>query len=142
METLLISLYPRHANNILSGRKIYELRKNPPRFQRGLNSLAFGKILIYATMPIGAIVGICDPFSVTEQNASMWCNYSDQLCLSHEEIKNYLGDRMGYGIRIRKPKKITPIPLSKMREVGILPPQGYRYLTEADLEKLGVKFNG
>lgn len=23
-------------------------------------------------------------------------------------------------------------------EVGILPPQGYRYLSEADLEKLGV----
>jgi hypothetical protein len=28
-----------------------------------------------------------------------------------------------------------------MREVGILPPQGYRYLNDEMVEKLGIKFN-
>lgn len=47
---------------------------------------------------------------------------------------------MGYGIKLRNPQRITPIPLPKMRELGITPPQGYRYLQDADLEKLGIKF--
>ena len=63
------------------------------------------------------------------------------LQLTREEILNYLGQKPGYGIVIRQLKRIAPIPLSRMREIGILPPQGYRYLNDEMIEKLGVKFN-
>jgi hypothetical protein len=45
---------------------------------------------------------------------------------------------MGYGIKIKNPQKITPILLSKMREIGILPPQSLRYLSDIDLQNLGI----
>ena len=140
METLLISLHPRHAQNILSGRKTIELRKKGVREDR--YGTTFDHILIYETLPTAAIIGVCEAGEILYKDAQTFCNnYQSSLCLNSREIWNYLGDRMGYGIRIKNPKKITPIPLSKMREVGILPPQGYRYLADVDLEKLGVKFN-
>jgi predicted transcriptional regulator len=140
METLLISLHPRHAQNILSGKKIIELRKKGVREDR--YGTTFDHILIYETLPTAAIIGVCEAGEILYKDAQTFSNnYQSSLCLNSREIWDYLGDRMGYGIRIKNPKKITPIPLSKMREVGILPPQGYRYLADADLEKLGVKFN-
>jgi predicted transcriptional regulator len=138
METLLISLHPRHAQNILSGKKIIELRKKGVREDR--YGTTFDHILIYETLPTAAIIGVCEAGEILYKDAQTFSkNYQSSLCLNSREIWDYLGDRMGYGIRIKNPKKITPIPLSKMREVGILPPQGYRYLADADLEKLGIQ---
>ncbi len=45
METLLISLHPRHSQNILAGKKTIELRKRPVDLSR------FDHILIYETLP-------------------------------------------------------------------------------------------
>lgn len=137
MDTLLISLHSRHSKNIFNGRKTIELRKKGVREDR--YGTTFDRILIYETLPTAAIIGYCQAGEVLYNDAQTFCNnYQSSLCLTAREIWDYLGDRMGYGIRIKNPKKIAPIPLSKMREVGILPPQGYRYLSEADLEKLGV----
>ena len=132
METLLLSLHPRHAQNILSGKKTIELRKQDPR--------EHSRILIYETLPVAAIVGYCESLKILCLFTSEWVKSKDELCLTSAEIKKYLGDRMGYGIKLRNPQRISPIPLSKMREARILPPQGYRYLQDADLEKLGIKF--
>ena len=49
MDTLLISLHPRHSQNILSGKKTIELRKTNPR--------PVDKVLIYETLPTASIVG-------------------------------------------------------------------------------------
>lgn len=134
METLLISLHPRHSQNILEGRKTIELRKKRPRDCH--------YILIYETLPTAAIIGYCNAEEIVGRYTDQWCyDFASKLCLTPTEIRNYLGDRMGYGIRVKNPQRITPIPLSKMREVRILPPQGFRYLSDTDLEKLGVKFN-
>jgi predicted transcriptional regulator len=98
--------------------------------------------LNYETTPTAEIVGYCESVEILCKDAQTFCNnYQSSLCLNSREIWDYLGDRMGYGIRIRNPKRITPIPLSMMREAGILPPQGFRYLSDEMIEKLGVKFN-
>jgi predicted transcriptional regulator len=148
MDTLLISLHPRHSQNILSGKKTIELRKTKPRLREpgsilvSKKSLAFRNILIYQTTPTAEITGYCQAVDLCALPSCEWVQHLTDLCLSSEEIENYLGDRMGYGIRIRNPKRIMPIPLVTMREAGILPPQGYRYLSEEDINRLGVKFNG
>ena len=146
METLLISLHPRHSQNIFAGKKTIELIMRLPRVKEFcyINRSyppSFGKILIYETLPTASIVGFCDPIDITVLTSEQWIQQKSDFCLEVEEIRNYLGDRMGYGIRIRNPKRITPIPLLMMRELGILPPQGYRYLNDEMIEKLGVKFN-
>jgi predicted transcriptional regulator len=137
MNILLISLHPRHSQNVFDNKKTIELRKRGVREEN--RQPAFNRILIYETSPTAEIVGYCEPVEILWKDAQTFCNnYKNSLCLTSREIWDYLGDRMGYGIRIRNPQKITPIPLAQMREVGILPPQGYRYLSDKDIKSLGV----
>lgn len=144
MKTLLISIYPRHSQNILAGRKSIELRKSP--FKQKDGSPVFDRLLIYETHPTSAIVGYCKAVEVMEKSSFEWTrDYKDNLCLTSKEIYDYLhdhmGGRMGFGIKLRNPQKITPIPLSRMRELGISAPQGYRYISAEMIEKLGIEFN-
>ena len=134
MDTLLISLHPRHSQNIFGGKKTIELRKREPR--------SVDKVLIYETLPTAAIIGWFEVSGFLVYKAIEWCGRQQDLQLTEQEIKNYLTQKSGYGIVVWQPRRIAPIPLSKMREVGILPPQGYRYLSEELIAQLGVKFNG
>ncbi len=145
METLLISLHPRHSQNIFSEKKTIELRKKSPRMQPNgdrvfSNQPACDRVLIYETVPTGEIVGWFLASSVMSMSKVAWHEYTSQLCLTESEIDGYLNE-IGYGIVVWRPQRITPIPLSKMRELNIVPPQGYRYLNEEMIEKLGIKFN-
>jgi predicted transcriptional regulator len=104
--------------------------------------------LIYEILPTASIVGWFEVSGVLVHKSDEWTEKTDwciarqeDLQLTREEILNYLGQKPGYGIVIWQPKRITLILLLKMREVGILPPQGYRYLSEEDINRLGVKFN-
>jgi predicted transcriptional regulator len=130
MNILLLSLH--HGQNILSEKKTIELRKKPLRENDG--KLAFSRVLIYEKKT-KAIIGYCEPVSTTIWgDAQIFCSYSKQLCLSHDEIYEYLGDNWGYGIVLRNPQVIAPIPLVTMREAGINPPQCYRYLNDFSLD--------
>lgn len=135
METLLLSIHPRHSKNILEGRKLVELRKRPVDLDRSRY------LLIYETLPMASIVGYCQPFEVVSGNSDFWCTHVKSLCLNDKQIKDYLGAKLGYGIKLMCPQKITPIPLTKLRELGITPPQSYRYLSSELVEKLGVSFH-
>lgn len=131
---LLISLHPRHSKNVFSGKKSIELRKVKPRMNG--KQLAFNKVLIYETMPTAKIVGWCDVIGVIYGNADFMVDYANDLCLSPDEIGAYLGDKTGYGILLSQPILINPIPLTAMRNCGILPPQGMVYLKSETVKKL------
>jgi predicted transcriptional regulator len=144
MDTLLISLHPRHCQNILAGNKTIELRKRSPKaikpvfFPGNKQGLIpkFKKILIYETNPTAAIVGLTTPTEILEHTCSEWHEFTSELCLSVSEIEEYLGGYCGWGIKVENPQLITPIPLSKMRDLNITPPQGYRYLSDELVEQL------
>lgn len=137
MNALLLSLHPHHSRNIFSGKKTIELRKKALKENDG--KLTFSHILIYETTPTKAIVGFCEAVQVFCFDAGIFCNYSKRLCLSHDEIHEYLGNDWGYGIVLKNPQLITPIPLATMQETGIKPPRCYRYLNYfSDLKKLGL----
>jgi predicted transcriptional regulator len=131
---LLISLHPRHSKNVFSGKKAIELRKVKPRMNG--KQLAFNKVLIYETMPTAKIVGWCDVIGVIYGNADFMIDYANDLCLSPDEIKTYLGNKIGYGLLLKQPILINPIPLTAMRNCGILPPQGMVYLKSETVKKL------
>jgi predicted transcriptional regulator len=144
MDTLLISLHPRLCQNILAGNKTIELRKRSPKaikpvfFPGNKQGLIpkFKKILIYETKPTAAIVGLTTPTEIIEHTCSEWHEFTSELCLSVSEIEEYLGGYCGWGIKVENPQLITPIPLSKMRDLNITPPQGYRYLSDELVEQL------
>lgn len=52
------------------------------------------------------------------------------------DIDEYLGGKVGYGIKLKDPQEINPIPLSKMKELKIKPPQCYRYLSDELVDQL------
>lgn len=134
MDTLLISLHPCHAQNILSGQKTIELRKRAPKHKKDKPN--FSKILIYETKPTAAIVGLVQPIEVIDRTCAEWHKFTKELCLSMYDIDEYLGGDFGWGIKVENPQSITPIPLVKMRELNITPPQGYRYLSDELVEQL------
>lgn len=148
MTTLLISLHPQHSQNIFAGKKTIELRKICPKHElpdflpsgkfnrNGILFPRFFQILIYETKPTEAIVGIVKPVEILEKTCSEWHKFTSELCLSMYDIEEYLGGRCGYGIRLKDPTKLNPIPLVKMKELGIKPPQCYRYLSDDPVEQL------
>lgn len=148
MTTLLISLHPQHSQNILAGKKTIELRKVAPKHQlpellpsgkfnrNGILVPSFTQILIYETKPTAAIIGKVTPVEILEHTCRQWHKFTNELCLSMYDIEEYLGGRCGYGIKLKDPKEINPIPLVKMKELGIKPPQCYRYLSDDLVEQL------
>ena len=134
MKTLLISLHPRHSQNMLSSRKTIELRKKFPQDIK--------RVFFYETTPTQAIVG-CFAVKETRLYKSIeWCSFSSDLCLTHDEIKSYLKDKEGIGVFIENVQRTWWVNLEKMKEAGINPPQNYIYFSDEMIEKLGVKFNG
>lgn len=148
MNTLLLSFYPQYSQYILAGKKTIELRKVSPKHElpdflpsgkfnrNGILLPSFFQILIYETKPTAAIVGIVKPAEILQHTCSEWHKFTSQLCLSMHDIEEYLGGRCGYGIKLKDPQKINPIPLSKMKELKINPPQGYRYLSDELVDRL------
>jgi predicted transcriptional regulator len=138
MSTLLLSLHLQHSQNILNGKKTIELRKTSPQHYKhqGITLPKFTQILIYETKPTAAIVGLTTPTEILEHTCSEWHEFTSELCLSVSEIEEYLGGYCGWGIKVENPQLITSIPLSKMRDLNITPPQGYRYLSDELVEQL------
>ncbi len=138
MSTLLLSLHQQHSQNILDGKKTIELRKTSPQHYKhqGITLPKFTQILMYETKPTAAIVGKVTPVEILEQTCTEWHKFTSELCLSMYDIEEYLGGRCGYGIKLKDPQKINLVTLPKMKELGINPPQCYRYLSDELVEQL------
>lgn len=86
-QHILISLEPRHAENILSGRKRVELRK------RAMNVDAGTTVWIYAKLPVGSVVGkatVSEVLSTTP--ASVWRRFGKDTGVTKQEFSAYYGE--------------------------------------------------
>ena len=141
MKTLLISLHPRHSQNILSGKKILELRKKFPD--------KISEVFFYETVPTKAIVGKFKVHHVyRDMPLDFWIEHREYFQLTPEEISCYLKDKYtksnqaGCAVQVIDVEPINPVSLEKMKEVGINPPQSYTFLSPEILEQLGIKIAG
>lgn len=129
MSTLLISVHPRHSQNILCEKKTVELRKLEPRDVK--------KALLYETSPTKTIVAELKIGQIYRLTVTELIVIRHELCLEKEEIEKYLPSGVGWCININKVRKLeNPIPLTKMRELRILPPQSYVYLSDDQVMQL------
>lgn len=119
----LMSIHPEFANAILSGEKEVEFRKRPV-------AADVSYVLIYATMPIGLLVGW---FGVEGQNTEsptrLWSRFKDVACISKERFFDYYSERsFGTGIRVARAGKFDdPVPLNQLG--ALRPPQSFQYLS-------------
>lgn len=134
-STLLVSVHPRFAEAILSGRKRVELRRRMPSIGRSET------VLLYATVPCGALVGSFQVDEVLrEPLPELWQRVKGIAEVTREEYADYFrGLTEGVGIFVASARRLEyPVPLSELRRVwkGFHPPQGFRYITNHDLDRL------
>lgn len=130
-EHILISLAPRHAENIFSGHKIVELRR------RTMNISPGTKAWIYVKLPIGAITGRVTVEAIhTCPPATLWRRFGHVSGLSKNEFFNYFGDvTEGVALELVDAMELSrSITLSSLREISTKfhPPQFFSRLICSD----------
>src|SRR5262245_56161310 len=124
---VLVSVRPEYASKIIAGDKTVELRRRFPE------SSATGAIaLIYSSRPVCAVIG--HPRIDTMRRLPVrriWAEHLAAACISKPDFDAYFaGASYGFAILL---DKITPIDrhltVNALRELGIIPPQSYRYIS-------------
>ena len=122
----LMSIRPQFAAAILDGSKRVEFRKRPL-------ATDIGTVVIYATKPVGAVVG---EFVVDGQEVGkpeeLWARFAEMAGIDREGFFNYYdGSARAVGIVIgRVDRYDQPRPLGDV-DPGAPPPQSFKYLPAA-----------
>ena len=126
-ENILISLEPRHAENILSGSKRVELRKRAIRVSPG------AVVWMYSKLPQGSIVGYATVVrSRKAMPQTLWRRYGAETGISRNEFFEYfyLADD-GFALELEGFTRLRePVSLSRLRAVDskFHPPQFFKRL--------------
>ena len=128
---ILVSIRPRWAEAIMDGRKTVEYRRNIPMKTR----LQIGKMWIYATKPIGMVLGTAK-VEVWTGSYGNGLNDEEQAkagCLTVEELREYFkGAEYAFAIKILK---VTPFKRPKtLAEIGVKrAPKSWMYMNREDI---------
>lgn len=120
---ILLSIKPEYIEKIFSGEKRYEYRKNLPQKE-------IKKVIIYATKPIGAIVGEFEVLQVLKlPPQELWIKTKAYSGVSEKFYQQYfLNKEIAYAFEITKAVKyLNSKPLSAIG-IFISPPQNFYYL--------------
>lgn len=121
---VLLSIKPEFVERILDGSKRFEFRKGV------FKNNNVKSVVIYATMPIGMIVGEFDIADVIEDTPSIvWKKTQKYAGITKHFFDSYFDCReRAVAIQISNVRKYdTPMLLSSLGE-NISAPQSYRYL--------------
>ena len=127
-KDILISLHPKHAENIFLGIKKVELRRRTMHVEPGTT------IWIYAKLPVGSIIGQVKIVSVhISPPAILWEKFGSISGLSKNEFFNYFyGVKQGIALVLENAERLhSSLSLQDIRELGdgFQPPQFFVRLT-------------
>lgn len=133
---LLLSIHPKYVDAILLGEKSIELRRRKPRIKSG-------PMLIYASSPRMELAAEAWVESVTQAPLNLlWQAVRYEASVSRNEFDAYFnGLELGTALHLKRVRPLADtISLERLRELwqGFHPPQGFRYLREAELEAIGM----
>lgn len=119
---ILISLAPRHAENIFAGHKQIELRRRTMHVSPGT------LVWVYVTLPVGSIVGRARITALHRGTPSaLWEQFGAVSGLSKTEFLDYLaGVDEGFVLVLEDARHLrSPLSLAAIRQiaVGFNPPQ-------------------
>jgi predicted transcriptional regulator len=120
---VLLSIKPEFADQILNGSKRFEYRKAAFKYN------AKTRVLIYATMPIGKIIGEFAVDQVLKASPEeLWNDTHHHSGISRERFLSYFeGRAFGVAIGVKKARKYAkPVELSSLTD-GVAP-QSFRYI--------------
>ena len=102
-DHILISLEPRHAENILEGRKRVELRR------RTMNVTIGSTVWMYAKLPVGSIIGRAIVAAIhVLAPATLWQRFGAVSGISRSEFFEYFADRdQGTALELSDCRRLT-----------------------------------
>lgn len=123
---VLLSIKPEYAEKILEGKKLYEFRKSI------FKNLAVKTVVIYATMPVGKVIGEFDFDEVlSDSPQAIWAETSRYSGITKKFFNSYFdGREKAHAIKVRSVRRYdVPISLKDFIPSGTAP-QSFRYLYE------------
>ena len=127
MSDAIISIKPRHVDNILSGNKTVELRT------RSINLPSGSRLWVYTTLPVGKVELSTEiDFVEVLPPSVMWRKYGKDICIPKSEFDKYTSGRdlvAGIGLKNVQPldKNICLETMRKYEE-NFHPPQFFSRL--------------
>ena len=125
---VLLSIKPEYARKILSGEKKFEFRKV------GFNDSSVSTVIIYATKPVGKLVGEFEILRILIDSPSkIWEHTKKHAGIDRRFFDSYYhGKEQAVAIAVGEVKRYEePKCLSELG-VGTTPPQSFRYIKSDD----------
>jgi len=119
----LLSIKPEYVDAIFKGEKRVEFRRT--RFARNVSH-----IIVYATQPVGAVVGYFEVGLIEENTPDrLWDSFGTVGCIDKDKFDQYFdGTSIGYAIGVKNPVRLSE-NASLNRYSGLSrPPQSFAYL--------------
>lgn len=130
-KAVLISIHPRHVDNILGGTKIFEYRKVMP-------SQDVSHLVLYSTAPVMKIVAVAEVVGrIVGSPTRVWNVTSFGSGISRSFFREYFaGQRQACALSLgRVYELVSPMGLSSLAGVKT-PPQSFSYLNEEDIGQI------
>ncbi len=131
---VVVSIKPEFTQAIATGRKTVELRRKFPTVAPGM------WLVVYATHPVGAVVGIASIKGVDRRPPSdLWEVHQDSAGVTKPFFDEYFhGCDEGHAVELGEWRPLEPTSVAKMNTIlpGFRPPQSYRYLGPRTLRRL------
>jgi predicted transcriptional regulator len=131
-SALLMSIKPRFANAILDGEKTVELRRKAP-------TQTPPTVVIYGSGSERRILGTAQLDGVhTAPPDEIWSRFGERAGVTRADFDLYfVGCELASALELSDPNRVrAEIDLDGLREMGIRPPQSWRYLSDDLLEAL------
>lgn len=122
-KRVLLSIHPEFAEAIFDGHKHYE-------FRRVLFKQDVDEVVVYATMPVGRVIGSFKIDEIFEDAPkALWIKTKGVAGVTKEKFDSYFKDRTrAFAIKVGKPVRFAvPQPLSKYLPSNT-PPQSFCYI--------------
>lgn len=134
MNAVLLSVKPTFARRLLSGHKTAEVRRRFPSVPSGT------VVYVYASTPERTVMGAFHLSAVHKDTPeALWERFEAHLDISNEYFNEYLdgrGEAAVIELRLKESWERT-VTLEELRaEIGVQPPQSFRYLDAAQESRL------
>ena len=120
---VLLSIRPKYAELILSGKKRYEFRRTIFRKPE------VKKVIIYASSPVSKVVGEFEIDCILSSELSeLWRMTMEHAGIDKEYFENYFtGKEVGHAIKVKETKRYSNY--KELHEFNInRPPQSFAYI--------------
>lgn len=126
--SILISIHPNFVSSMRDGSKLYEYRKRIPHNTK--------RLVIYATVPVKAIVAIAEVTEVLrEEPRRLWDKTKHGSGIKYSFFMDYFRNNdMGYALKLGQIQWLDSHVCLDLLKPDMRPPQSFQYISDAHID--------